>query len=143
MKTFKFTTRSSRSLAVHLIVDGRRERVSIEPPVSFGFIDNAYYITNNEKIAEALKKHPNYGFLFFLESEVDDAPKVEEVVVEKPEDFLDYTKDIIYEDSVNTKTKAIAYIQGIIGETFNNTSSVDAMKKEAAQRWNVIFNAWK
>lgn len=143
MKTFKFTTRSSRSLAVHLIVDGRRERVSIEPPVSFGFIDNAYYITNSEKIAEALKKHPSYGFLFFLESEVDDAPKVEEVVVEKPEDFLDYTKDIIYEDSVNTKTKAVAYIQGMFDEAFNNTSSVDAMKKEAAQRWNVIFNAWK
>lgn len=143
MKTFKFTTGCSRSLAVHLIVDGRRERVSIEPPVSFGFIDNAYYITNNEKIAEALKKHPSYDFLFFLESEVDDAPKVEEVVVEKPEDFLDYTKDIIYEDSVNTKTKAVAYIQGMFDEAFNNTSSVDAMKKEAAKRWNVIFNAWK
>lgn len=143
MKTYKFVTGTTKSVTIHLRVNGRSERVNIEAPVSYGITDKAYYITTNEDIAEALKKHPFFGEQIFLESEVDDAPKVAEVVAEKPEDFLDYTKDIVYEDSVNTKTKAVAYIQGMFGETFSNTSSVDAMKKEAAKRWNVIFNAWK
>jgi hypothetical protein len=141
MKTFKFTTGDSRSLAIHLIVNGRRVRVHIEPPVAYGFIDKAYYITNDEKIAEALKKHPNYGFLFHLESEVDDTPKVTEVVV-KPEDLLTDAENAIYEESVTSKAKAVAYIQGMYDESFTSTS-VEEMKKEAAKRWNIIFVNWK
>jgi hypothetical protein len=143
MKTFKFTTGDSRSLAIHLIVNGRRVRVHIEPPVAYGFIDKAYYITNDEKIAEALKKHPNYGFLFHLESEVDDTPKVTEVVVVKPEDLLVDPVNVIFEETVTSKAKAVAYIQGMYDESFSNTTSIEEMKKEAARRWNIIFVNWK
>lgn len=143
MKTYTFTTGSSHNLTIFLNVGKRRVKVQMFPPMHFGNMGEATYSTTDEALAEALKKHPAFGGNFFLKSEKEIAPKVKEVVAEKPEDFLDYTKDIIYEDSVNTKTKAVAYIQGMFDEAFSNTSSVDAMKKEAAKRWNVIFNAWK
>lgn len=142
MKTYRFVTGDSKSLTLHLIVKGRREKVHIEAPVAYGITDKAYYSTSNEDIAEALKKHPYYGEQFRLESEVDDTPKEVEVVV-KPEDLLTDAENAIYEESVTSKAKAVAYIQGMYDESFANTSSIEEMKKEAARRWNIIFVNWK
>ena len=141
MKTYRFVTGDTKSLTIHLIVKGRREKVSIEAPVAYGIMDKAYYSTSNEDIAEALKKHPYYGEQFHLESEVDDTPN-EEVIV-KPEDLLTDAENAIYEESVTSKAKAMAYIQGMYDESFSNTTSIEEMKKEAAKRWNIIFVNWK
>lgn len=141
MKTYRFVTGDTKSLTIHLIVKGRREKVAIEAPVAYGITDKAYYSTSNEDIANALKKHPYFGEQFHLESEVDDTPKVAEVVV-KPEDLLTDAENAIYEESVTSKAKAVAYIQGMYDESFTSTS-IEEMKKEAAKRWNIIFVNWK
>lgn len=143
MKTYRFVTGDSKSLTLHLIVKGRREKVHIEAPVAYGITDKAYFSTSNEDIAEALKKHPYYGEQFRLESEVDDTPKETEVVEEKLEDLLADPVNVIFEESVTSKAKAVAYIQGMYDESFANTSSIEEMKKEAARRWNIIFVNWK
>lgn len=142
MATYKFTSFGSRPMTLYLLVDGRREKIKITPPVFYGNYEKAYYITNDSKIAEALKKHPSFGALFYLESEVDDTPKVAEVVV-KPEDLLVDPVNVIFEESVTSKAKAVAYIQGMYDESFSNTTSIEEMKKEAARRWNIIFVNWK
>jgi hypothetical protein len=36
---------------------------------------------------------------------------------------------------------AIAYIQGMYGESFTATT-VEDMKREAAQKWNTLFPKW-
>lgn len=143
MKTYRFVTGDTKSLTIHLIVKGRRERVIIDAPVAYGITDRAYYSTSNEDIANALMEHPYFGEQFYLESEVDDTPKVTEVVVEKPEDLLVDPVNVIFEESVTSKAKAMAYIQGMYDESFSNTTSIEEMKKEAARRWNIIFVNWK
>lgn len=142
MKTYKFVTGDTKGMTIHLRINGRGERVNIEPPVSYGLKDKAYYITSNSAIAEELKRHPAFNILFFLESEVDHTPvveKKEKVVV----DYLQDEDSAIYEETVTSKAKAVAYVQGMYDEAFQDMSSIDAMKKEAAQRWNVIFVNWK
>lgn len=142
MKTYRFATGDTKSLTLHLIVKGRREKVHIEAPVAYGITDKAYYSTSNEDVAKALMEHPYFGEQFHLESEVDDAPKEVEVVV-KPEDLLVDPVNVIFEESVTSKAKAMAYIQGMYDESFSNTTSIEEMKKEAARRWNIIFVNWK
>lgn len=144
MKTYKFVTGNTQCTTIHLTVGTRRVKVQIAPPVFYGNVGEAYYITSNEDIAQALMKHPGYGAVFSLANVTEDTPIAKtEVVEEKPEDLLTDAENAIYEESVTSKAKAVAYIQGMYDESFANTSSIEEMKKEAARRWNIIFVNWK
>lgn len=57
------------------------------------------------------------------------------------EDDLADPENATIVESVTTKGMAVAYIQGMYGESFTATT-VEDMKREAAQKWNVIFPKW-
>jgi hypothetical protein len=92
-------------------------------------------------MVNALKKHPDFNVVFFLEDE----PKIIEVAEEPKaktiEDELGDAENAIIVESVTTKGMAIAYIQGMYGESFTATT-VEDMKREAAQKWNTLFPKW-
>lgn len=109
------------------------------PPVFFGIAYESTYSTSDKDIIEALKKHPDFNVTFFVKAEDADVPKVVEAPKPKTiEDELGDAENAIIVETVTTKGMAVAYIQGMYGESFTATT-VEEMKREAAQKWNTIF----
>lgn len=141
MKTV-FTTKRPSNLALCLKIRGSYRTIRFTPPVYFGIAYPSTFSTGDEDIIAAMKKHPDFNVTFFVKEEVDTKPKVVESAKVKPlEEELRDPTTAIYDDTVTTKSMAVAYIQGNFEETFSSTS-VDEMKREAARRWNVIFTKW-
>lgn len=112
------------------------------PPVFFGIAYESTYSTSDKDIIEALKRHPDFNVIFFVKTEDADAPKVVETTKPKTiEDELRDPETAVYDETVTTKTMAVAYIQGMFDENFTSTT-VEDMKREAARKWNVIFKNW-
>lgn len=134
-----FTTKSTKTIDISVKVNGKSHRVSFMPSVLFGIKGESLYSTADEEITQALKNHKYYGVYFFLKSE--DAPVL---INEEPKTIEDELTDIenaIIVESVTTKGMAVAYIQGMYGESFTATT-VEDMKREAAQKWNTLFPKW-
>jgi hypothetical protein len=114
------------------------------------FITSAMYGTKCEslfsadaELAEAMKKHPFNGVYYTVKEEVkgvrdnmSEAAKTKAI-----EDDLIDAKNAIIVENVTTKGMAIAYIQGMYGESFTATT-VEDMKREAAKKWNTLFPKW-
>lgn len=109
------------------------------PSVLFGVKGESLYSTADDAMVQALKNHKYYGVYFFLKSE--DAPVLINEEKKTIEDDLADPENAIIVESVTTKGMAVAYIQGMYGESFTATT-VEDMKREAAQKWNVIFPKW-
>ena len=136
-----FTTKSTRTIDICVMVGDKRHRVSFMPSVLFGVKGESLYSTADDAIVEALKNHKHFGVYFFLKSEDDPAPKKEES--KTIEEELPNLDDAIRNETVVTKQMAIAFIQGTFGDTFSSPNmSVAEMKREAARRWNVLFVKW-
>lgn len=136
-----FTTKSTRTIDICVMVGDKRHRVSFMPSVLFGVKGESLYSTADDAIIEALKKHKYFGVYFFLKSDDAPAPKKEEP--KTIEEELNDPETAIRNESVTTKQMAIAFIQGTFGDTFSAPNmSVEEMKREAARRWNVLFVKW-
>ena len=109
------------------------------PSVLFGVKGESLYSTADDAMVQALKNHKYYGVYFFLKSE--DAPVLINEVTMTIEDELLDPATAVYDESVTTKGMAVAYIQGNYDGVFT-TTTVEDMKREAAQKWNVIFKNW-
>lgn len=113
------------------------------------FISSAMYGTKCEslfsadaELAKAMKEHPFYGTYYRVKEEPKEAEVITEASKAKTiEDELGDAENAIIVESVTTKGMAIAYIQGMYGESFTATS-VEEMKREAAQKWNTLFPKW-
>lgn len=137
-----FTTKRPSNLALCLKIRGSYRTISFVPPVFFGIAYESTYSTSDKDIIEALKKHPDFNVTFFVKTEDADAPKV--VEAPKPKIIEDELRDpetAVYDETVTTKTMAVAYIQGMFDENFTSTT-VEDMKREAARKWNIIFKNW-
>lgn len=142
--TAVFTTRSSRLLSFNVKINNRLILVQFAPPLYFGVVGESTFTTRNPELIEALKSHERFGSLFFLKEEIKPQKAMPEQKKELSlEDYLTDADNSIYEETVTSKAKAVAYIQGMYDETFSNTTSIEEMKKEAARRWNIIFVNWK
>lgn len=112
------------------------------PSVLFGVKGESLYSTADDAMVQALKNHKYYGVYFFLKSEDSSTTSTEAVEPAKPiEDDLTDPENAIIVESVTTKGMAVAYIQGMYGESFTATS-VEEMKREAAKKWNTLFPKW-
>lgn len=139
MKTV-FTTKRPSNLALCLKIRGSYRTIRFTPPVYFGIAYPSTFSTSDEDIIAAMKKHPDFNVTFFVKEEVDTTPKVVEAAKVKPlEEELRDPATAVYDDTVTTKRKAIAYVQGKFDDTFSSTTNIEDMKREAARRWNVIF----
>lgn len=138
-----FTTKNQVSLTIFIDVNGVMRSVSFAPPVLYGNMYESTYTTSNQAIADAMMKHRLFGSIFFVKQVIGDKPKAEVVVeeVKTIEDELRDPETAVYDDTVTTKGMAVAYIQGMYGESFTATT-VEDMKREAARKWNVIFKNW-
>ena len=134
-----FTTKSTKTIDISLRVNGELHRVSFMPSVLFGVKGESLYSTADDAMVQALKNHKYYGVYFFLKSE--DAPVLINEVTMTIEDELLDPATAVYDESVTTKGMAVAYIQGNYDGVFT-TTTVEDMKREAAQKWNVIFKNW-
>lgn len=113
------------------------------------FISSAMYGTKCEslfsadaELAKAMKEHPFYGTYYRVKEEPKEAEVITEASKAKTiEDELGDAENAIIVESVTTKGMAIAYIQGMYGESFT-TTTVEDMKREAAQKWNTLFPKW-
>lgn len=104
----------------------------------YGNVGVSSFTTHDPDLIEALKAAPEFGVVFYLD-ENDEATKSTQVQSAKPiEEELFDPATAIYDDTVTTRRKAVAYIQGKFDEMFTSTT-VDEMKREAARRWNVVF----
>lgn len=137
-----FTTKSSSSISISVNVGGKTQRVSFIPAALFGVKGESLYSTADEALIEAMKKHKSFGVYFFLKSEtapVTTANKKE--IIKAIEDELADLENATIVESVTTKGMAVAYIQGMYGESFTSTT-VEEMKREAAKKWNTLFPKW-
>jgi hypothetical protein len=136
-----FTTHCPLNLEIFVNVNGKFRSAKFTFPVIYGNKGVSTFSTDSVDMVNALKKHPDFNVVFFLKDE----PKIIEVVEEfKPktiEDELGNAENAIIVESVTTKGMAIAYIQGMYGESFTATT-VEDMKREAAQKWNTLFTKW-
>lgn len=134
-----FTTRSPLDLSLAIKVNGVIRKVKFVSSAIYGTKCESLF-SADEELAEAMMKHPLFGVYFY----VKEMPKsmVEASKEEKPTSMEDELRDpatAVYDDTVTTKSKAIAYVQGKFDDTFSDTTNIEDMKREAARRWNVIF----
>lgn len=136
-----FTTRGSLDLSLAIKVNGVLRKVKFVSSAIYGTKCESLFSADAE-LAEAMKKHPLYGVYFWVKEEPKAVAEV--AAVAKPKTIEEELSDIenaIIVESVTTKAMAIAYIQGMYGESFTATS-VEEMKREAAKRWNTLFPKW-
>lgn len=138
-----FAIDDHRNLTLSIKVNGRTRWVTFTFPVLYGNRGISTFSTNDPNLIEALKKHKEFGTLFYIKDGEPDAP-TPNVATQEPkaiEDDLTDPENAIIVDSVTTKGMAVAYIQGMFGESFTATT-VEDMKREAAKKWNVLFPKW-
>lgn len=138
-----FTTHCPLNLEIFVNVNGKFRSAKFTFPVIYGNKGVSTFSTDSVDMVNALKNHPDFNVVFFLKEEPN--PMVAEVVEEvKPktiEDDLTDPENAIIVESVTTKGMAVAYIQGMYGESFTATT-VEDMKREAAKKWNTLFPKW-
>lgn len=132
-----FTTRGPLDLSFTIKVNGVLRRVKFVSSAIYGTKCESLFSADAE-LAEAMKKHPMYGVYFYVKEDSNVASEVEET--SKPEKGVKADNATIV-DTVTTKAMAIAYIQGVFGESFES-STVEDMKNEALRKWNVNFVNW-
>lgn len=141
-----FTTGGSLDLNMGIEVKGEVKYVKFIPAVLYGSKGESLFSTNDAALIDAMKKHHYYGVYYTVKEEVNDECRVNEACniegsIKTIEDELTDPENAIIVESVTTKGMAVAYIQGMYGESFTATT-VEDMKREAAQKWNVIFPKW-
>lgn len=136
-----FTTKSPLDISFAVCVNGRWQTVKFIPAAMYGVKSESLFVADDE-LAEAMKRHHWFGVNFFVKEEVEEANgAVAEETEKSIEDDLTDPENAIIVDSVTTKGMAVAYIQGMFGESFTATT-VEDMKREAAKKWNVLFPKW-
>lgn len=138
-----FTTRCRLNLDLTLKVGERFRSVKFTFPVIYGNAGESTFSTHDDELADALKKHKDFNVVFFLKEEIGSVTSVatETAATKSIEDELCDPDNAIIVESVTTKGMAVAYIQGMYGESFIATT-VEDMKREAAKKWNTLFPKW-
>ena len=121
-----------------VFVNGKWQTVKFIAAAMYGVKSESLFVAEDD-LADAMKKHHWFGVNFFVKEEIKDV--VEDDAPKSIEDDLADPENAIIVESVTTKGMAVAYIQGMYGESFTATT-VEDMKREAAQKWNVIFPKW-
>ena len=62
---------------------------------------------------------------------------------EAPDSETGTEDNLTHEKSVTSKNKAIAYLLEKHGATFSQTSDIAAMKEEARNVYNIVFDNWQ
>lgn len=136
-----FTTKSPLDISFAVCVNGRWQTVKFIPAAMYGVKSESLFVADDE-LAEAMKRHHWFGVNFFVKEEVEETNgAVAEEAIKTIEDELADADNAIIVDNVTTKGMAVAYIQGMYGESFTATT-VEDMKREAAQKWNTLFPKW-
>ena len=132
---------SNIDLSFTLKVNGVARKVKFISSAMYGTKCESLFSADTE-LAKAMKEHPFYGTYYRVKEEPKEAKAISEASeVKTIEDELGDAENAIIVESVTTKGMAIAYIQGMYGESFTATT-VEDMKREAAQKWNTLFPKW-
>lgn len=137
----KFSSLNKSALSLCFKVGGSVRRVKFTSPVVFGHMNYSTFTTGDDALAKAMKESPMCGNYYRLEAEYDNTPAVEATIATNKEEVEVIPENATIVESVTTKGMAVAYIQGVYGETFTATT-VEEMKREALQKWNVVFPKW-
>lgn len=112
-----------------------------------------YYITSDKELQKAIESSKMFGVEFFLENTEDDVvevkaeEKVEEVAEEVApatktyEEYLANPDEVVRETTVTTLQKAKMWLQATHGKTFKGVTK-DDIRKEAAEKYNTLFENW-
>lgn len=141
-----FTTHGIQQLTLLFRVGERMHTVVFTVPVVYGNMGKACYTTSDTELIKAMKADPKFDVFYFVKEEIMDEVIEEYATIVKGktiEDELADPENAVRNDTVTSKQMAIAFIQGTFGEAFSQPSmSVEDMKREAARRWNVVFEKW-
>lgn len=138
-----FQLRDNRKYTTFVSTTTGLVAVEFRPVIMFGRVDNSIYATNNSEVIEALKKHREYGSMFYIKEEgKETTAEVKSTASITPENSLSNPTEAIYEDSVTSAATATLWLQKTHGEVFESTKVAD-MKIEAAKKYNTIFPNWK
>ena len=141
-------------------------KVDFTPIVLFGRTENSQFGTADPEVVKGLKKHRDFGSLFFIEEEGNPAPAAANAAAEADAAEADAAEadaaegagtetdkeeaggsgpedSLMHEKSVTSKNKAIAYLLEKHGATFAQTADIAAMKEEARSVYNLVFDNWK
>lgn len=112
-----------------------------------------YFITSDVELQKAIESSKMFGKDILLESTIVDAvekkaeEKVEEVAkVVAPtaktyEEYLTNPEEVVRETTVTTLQKAKMWLQATHGKTFKGVTK-DDIRKEAAEKYNTLFENW-
>lgn len=135
-----FYTREPRNLSLAFVVNGKLRPVTFTTPVLYGNVGNSTFTAHDPDLAKAMKESPYFNTVYYADEEREDRDNAI-IVKESIEDELRDPETAVYDESVTTKSMAIAYIQGNYDGVFTATT-VEEMKREAARKWNIIFKNW-
>lgn len=131
---------SSIDLSFTLKVNGKNRKVKFISSALYGNKCESLFAADAD-LAKAMKEHPFCGTYYHVKEE----PKpVDAEVIEATKTIEEELRDpatAVYDETVTTKGMAVAYIQGNYDDVFTATT-VEEMKREAAQKWNVYFKNW-
>ena len=140
-----FKLRHNRRYTTFVSTSKGTVRVCFEPVVMWGRIGNSIFATANEEVIEGLKKHREYGAIFYIAEEGKSEDQYTPELAEEKKGIEDYLSDpssALREESVTSAATAQLWLQKTHGEAFNATKAAD-IKIEAAQRFNTIFPNWR
>lgn len=155
-----FRLRFNRNYTTFIKTSRGIVKVDFTPIVLFGRTENSQFGTADAEVIEGLKKHRDFGSLFFIEEEGKTVPDKEKVgargtgdtdvatetKTDKKEASSSETRaedNLTHENTVTSKNKAIAYLLEKHGATFSQTSDIAAMKEEARNVYNIVFDNWE
>ncbi len=149
----QLTTFESRVKGYHTFVslpNGSRVSVRFETVQYQTTEGPSLFHTADEKVIEALKKHPRYNDVFVLKCEPSESavPAEESKNIKgsqeiKYQELVNPDKEIILNHSVTTAALARAFVQQQFGEPIPGDCKTNAQIKEyAARTHNLIFEAW-
>lgn len=122
---------------------GETVKVRFEPVVLFGRVEPSIFSTSNDEVAEKLMKLPTFNSFFFLKEEKETAQPATDTRTEreKLEALLPDKEHAVHVDFVTSVQEANNWLQREHKETFKAKKPL-AVKMEAAQKFNTIFDNW-
>ena len=141
-KRVRFEHKMTR-VKMNIKVNGEERKVEFKGGLNTG--DGAktpgMFVTDNQEVIDALKRHPDFGRRFFIadEREISPAEATTPAIKKKTEEI---SAVIVTEEEVNTIQDACAYLNekfGVRKDTVNTSSKINAWLRE--NQGKVVFQS--
>ncbi|MEG2370849.1 MAG: hypothetical protein RSB23_06770 [Alistipes sp.] len=96
-----------------------------------------FLVTDNVALQNGVEQSSGFNKMFTLTETIEEPNEQSAPVVDPQDD-----KNAIQELTVTSKNKAIKYLMDTYNASFESTTLIEEMKKEALDKYNTVFVNW-